>query len=592
MPGNRSWCSESVKIPVKGDEKMRCADLIVDALRREGVKFVAGYPGGGVGALVDALVDVPRVRSILVRHERVAADMADGYARVSGEPGVILASTGAGAAHAFAGLAQSYADSVPVLLLCGHVYRRVIGTETVQEINNLDVFRSVTKWSASLNLPQRTSEMMRRAFTALRSGRGRPVMLEVPWDLAMDELPTRATDSTSGGASVIAMPERYKEVARYRPVKERICAGADPVAVERAAELLVRAKSPVLYAGAGVLFAQASEELRILAEMLSTPVMTTLNGKSVFPENHPLALGMGGYPRGIFGTKPAAVFARKADVVFAIGNSFKRPATQELPIPRGVKLIHSGADEFDLNKMYQADVAILGDAKLVLQAMVEAVKSIAKKSQLGVKRSVTAEIKKVKEQWLAEWKPKLTSDEVPINPYRVTWDLMRAVDREKTIVLHDSGNSRGQVSHHYEALVPRGYLGMGGQSEMGWSLGAAMGARLARPDMLVVNVMGDGAFGMTGLDIETAVRNEIPIICIVINNSVLGITKLFQKRPHRVELGGDYAKVAEGLGAFGERVEQPAEIIPAIERAKRAVREGKPAVLDVIIKEEGLPILK
>ena len=205
---------------------------------------------------------------------------------------------------------------------------------------------------------------------------------------------------------------------------------------------------------------------------------------------------------------------------------------------------------------------------------------------------MTAGVKKLKQEWLAEWKPKLTSEEVPINPYRVTWDLMCAVDREKTIVLHDSGNSRGQVSHHYESLIPRGYLGMGGQSAMGWSLGAAMGAKLARPDLLVVNVMGDGAFGMTGLDIETAVRHEIPFICIIINNRVLGITKLYQQRPHMVDLGGDYAKVAEGLGAYGERVEKPTEVIPAIERAKRALEEGKPAVLDIIIKEEGLPVYK
>jgi len=551
---------------------MRCADLIVEALRQEGVKFVAGYPGGGVGTIVDALIDVPQVRSILARHERVAADMADGYARVSGEPGVVLASTGAGAAHAFAGLAQAYSDSVPILLLCGHVFRRLIGTQTVQELNNLEVFRSVTKWSATLNLPERASEMMRRAFTALRAGRGRPVMLEIPWDLAADELPEQA--------------------AHYSPVKERIRAGVDPDAIERATRLLLRAKFPLMYAGAGVLFAQASEELRTLAEMLSMPVMTTLNGKSAFPENHPLSLGLGGYPRAIFSTKPALAFARKADVVFAIGNSFKRPATQEQPIPEGVKLIQSGVDELDLNKAYRADVAILGDAKLVLQGMVEAVRSLAKKSQLRVKRSVMAEIKKVKAEWLAEWMPKLTSDEVPINPYRVTWDLMRAVDRQKTIVLHDSGNARGQVSHHYEALFPRSYLGMGGQSEMGWSLGAAMGARLARPDMLVVNVMGDGAFGMTGLDIETASRNEIPFICIIINNGVLGITKLYQTRPHMVDLGGDYAKVAEGLGGYAERVEHPSEIIPAIGRARRAVDDGKPAVLDIIIREEGLPVTK
>ncbi len=546
---------------------MRGAEGLVNALKAEGVEFAAGFPGGGMVDFIDALVDAPEIKSILTRHERVAVDMADGYARASGKPGVAIVSQGAGGAHAFAGLAQAYSDNSPVLVILGHVPRRSIGNLEVQEIQNLEVFRSVTKWVERINLVQRVPEMMRRAFTCLRSGRPQPVALELPLDVGAEQA--------------------SEEELAYSPVGPGLRSAGNPSQVEEAARALVTAKLPLIYAGAGVLFADGAQELMELAELLQAPVMSTLNSKSVFPEDHPLSLGLGGYPKARFGTKPALHFAQKADVVLAIGNSFKSLATMRLPKPEGVTLIHVNADEKEINKNNQADIGVLGDAKLVLSQLIEAVTGLGGKKEKN--EELHKEIEAVREDWLSEWMPRLTSDEVPINPYRVTWDIMHSVDRKKTILLHDSGYPRPHTCHHYQALFPRGYIGMGGQSAMGWSLGAAMGARLAHPDKMVVNVMGDGAFGMTGMDLETAVRYSIPILCVVVNNSGLGITAEGQKRRHMVDISGDYTGIALALGAHAERVEVPAEIIPAITRARKEMDNGKPVLLEIIVKPEGMP---
>ncbi|MCL4535632.1 MAG: thiamine pyrophosphate-binding protein [Bacteroidetes bacterium] len=550
---------------------MRVAEAIVKSLKVEGVKFVSGFPGAGAQPVINILYDYPEIRSILARHERVAVDIADGFARTTNTPGVAICGTGPGAGQAFTGISQSFSDCVPVLLLQGQAPLHGLGTQYTQEIDAIDAFRTITKWEIQLNVKERASEVVRRAFTLMRSGRKGPVMIEMPNDVVSGEI--------------------ADENAAYRPVGPGLRSAGDPREIDKAAALLLAARSPVLYAGAGVLWADAWDELRTLAEMLTVPVMTTLNGKSCFPEDHPLALGMGGYPKGRLATSQANHFARKADLVLAIGNSFKPMATGERPIPPDVKLIHIDAEQKELNKVYQADVGIMGDAKLALQQLIEAVKSRATADRLAPKPEIPAEIKQLKEQWLAHWMPKLTSNAVPVNPYRITWEIQHNVDRNKTIVLHDSGYARGHVSHIYESLVPRGYLGMGGQSEMGWSLGAAIGAKLGRPDFTVINVMGDGAFGMTGMDMETAVRNEVPIITVIPNNSNLGITRggIPEGKYNMVELSGNYAKVAEGLGAYSERVEDPNEVGPAIKRAIRANAEGQPALIEVIAALEPTP---
>ena len=402
--------------------------------------------------------------------------------------------------------------------------------------------------------------MMRRAFTALRSGQRRPVVLSIPADISSGE----AED----------------EKLAYDPVAREWRIGGDPRDIEEAAKALVSAKSPLIHAGAGVLYSKAWDELRALAEMLQAPVTSTLNAKGVFPEDHPLSLGLAGR----IGTKQAAHFLRKADLLFAIGNSFRsRGGGMGIPVPRGIKLIHSNISEMDINRIYKTDLGILGDAKLILRQLIEAVERLTGRGREENEKLID-EIEKVKGEWLNEWMPRLMSDEVPINPYRLTWDLIHTVDKKNTIVTHDAGLPRWHVSHFYEATFPRSYLGMGGQSEMAWSLGAAMGAKLAYPEKIVVCVMGDGAYGMTGMDMETAVRNDIPILVIVANNLGLGMYETLT--PSTSKLTGDYSKIAEGLGAYAERVEKPDDIVPAIKRAARQMEDGKPVLLDVIVKTE------
>ena len=564
---------------------MRAANAVIQAVKMEGVKFIAGVPGGSVHELVDALYDDREVRAVLVRHERVGVDMADGYARVSGRPGVALAVQGPGAANAVGGIANAYADSAPVLLLQGQVRQNLLGKQVVQEMDLMKLYQATTKWLSSINHIERVPEIMRRAFVQLLSGRPRPVVVEIPND--------------------VLAAEGDDEMLRYTPVLKRIRSNGDPADIERAAEMLLTAKNPFILAGAGIFPSGASVELRTLADLLTVPVGTTLMGKSAFPENHPLSVGISGYPRALFATKQALRMTDKADVVLAIGCSFKpptyvgmtvgkTPAPHEV-IPKGVKIIQIDVDPSEIGKNFPVDLAILGDAKLVLTDLIQAIRDRADQSRLAQKDSVIEEIKGLKQKWMEEWMPVLTSDEVPINPYRLTWEVMNAVDRNNTIILHDSGSGRGYLAHVYESSFPRSFLGFGGQSAMGWSLGAAMGAKLAAPDRVVVDMIGDGSFGMTGMDLETAVRCEIPILVVVVNNYLLNLSaetrrQKFQERYLMVELTGNYTRVAEGLGAHAERVQKPGEIRPALERAVRVTREGKPALVEVMTKRlEPLP---
>ena len=411
---------------------------------------------------------------------------------------------------------------------------------------------------------------MRRAFTALRSGSPGPVVLEMPQDVLSSEAPD--------------------ERLHYEPVGPGKKSTADRQDIEKAAELLAQASYPIMNVGGGALWAEASEEVKELAELLSMPVATTLVGKGAFPEDHPLSLGGGVYPRSRFAGGPALHINRKADVVLAVGNSFRMPnATDGRPIPPDVKLIHINADPADLNKIYQADVAILADAKLALRDLIDAVRERLGPGPGRIKEEVVAEIQQAKAKWQGEWMPTFTDDSVPINGYRVIHDFMQVVDRDRTIALHDAGGSRGYLSPFWVATRPRNYLGMGGMAALGWSLGAAIGAKLGRPDHLVFHILGDGAFGMTGMEVETAVRMRIPILTILVNNGGIGgglmsMDKPTAAPPSVAQLGGDFSMVARGLGAYSERIEQPSELIPAFRRAIRATEDGQPALVEVLIK--------
>ena len=540
---------------------MKGATAVANILKREGIDFIGCIP---FSTLTEA-VAVAGIRPMIFRQERVGVNMADGFSRVSNgrRIGAFTMQAQAGAENAFAGVAQAYADSVPILLLPAAAARRRVGIRP--NFSPTRSYRDVTKWVDQINLVERIPEMMRRAFSHLRTGRPSPVMLELPADILDGELDEALFD--------------------YQPVKSRRAQG-DPADVAEAAKALLSAKRPVIHAGQGVLYAQAWEELRELAELLQSPVMTTLAGKSAFPEDSPLSIGAGGAAT----TGPVVHFLRDCDLVFGIGCSFTITSFG-VNIPPGKVMVHSTNDESDINKDYRTDYAVIGDAKLVLRQLIQELKS-----QLGqaVRRNgdeVLREIKAVKEDWLKEWMPKLTSDEVPINPYRVLWDLMHTLDRKRTIVTHDSGSSRDQMSPFYETIAPRGFLGWGKSTQLGYGFGLAMGAKLAAPDRPVVNVMGDAAFGMVGLDFETAVREQIPILTIVVNNSGMGIYGPDQfpvaaQRYGTGQLSGDYSAVARAMGGYSERVEKPEEIVPAIRRGQQVTESGQPALLEIITSLE------
>ena len=395
------------------------------------------------------------------RTERTTVNMADGYTRVTNghRTGVVVTQSGPGIENAFGGIAHAYAESTPILVLPGGTARDRLGQSP--DFDAMGAFQGVTKWATQINQIERIPEMMRRAYTHLRSGRGSPVMVQVPGDVATEELPEEAFD--------------------YRPVKGYKSAG-DPDDISDAVKTLLGAKNPLIYAGQGILWAEASQELRELAELTNVPVMTTNTGKSAFPENHPLSVGTGAGTM----TKMARSFLDKADLVFGIGCSFTTNLAS-VGIPPGKVLVQCTVDERDLNKEQQLHHAVIGDARLVVNQLIEEVRM-----QLGAEGkkgdgAVAAEIKQIKDEWLGEWMPRLTSGEVPINPYRVIWDMMHTVDRTQTIVTHDSGHPRDQTIPFYESIVPRGYLGWGNSSQLGYGLGLAMGAKLGAPDKTVIN---------------------------------------------------------------------------------------------------------
>ncbi len=533
---------------------MRGGEAVAEILKREGVECVFCFP---FTPILDSLA-AAGIRPIVARQERVAGNMADGFSRATnGERlGVVTVQQSAGVENAFAGIAQAYTDSSPVLFLPGHPGSQLVNTQPTFDAGPR--YGAATKWFGLASSADALPGRLAQAMTALRTGRPRPAMLEVPVDVARQEL---------------------SEALDYKPIKAARF-GPDRESVRAALELLSQAERPMIWAGQGVLWSRASEQLVRFAEQLALPVMTTLMGKSGFPEDHPLSLGTGGFSM----TSMAASALAEADVVFALGASLARDFTAP-PIPGAKRLIHNTVDALDLNLAFRADVPLLGDARLTLEALLEEAGGASR--ERGPVEALIAERRGV---WQARWQPLLTSDEVPINPYRVIADFMETFDPDDIIVTHESGGSRDQLVPIYQATSPRGYIGWGHSTQLGFSLGCAMGAKLACPDKLVVNFMGDAAFGMVGMDLETAVREKIPIMTVLLNNQAMGNYEknipVASERFGTKYLSGDYQRVASGLGAWSERVDDPTDLVAAFERAHAATREGRPAVLEVMTKEE------
>ncbi len=538
---------------------MNAAEAIIEILKKEGIREMFCFP---TTSIIETAV-AGGLRPIICRQERVGVDMAGGYARVSNgrPPAVFAMQYGPGSENAFPGIATAFSDSVPLLLLPLGQAREV--AQVFPMFKSTRTYASVTKLTEEIALPQHAPGVMRRAFSALKNGRAGPVMVEVPRDVVDTEI--------------------GDDAARYVPMKPSRSA-PDTDDVEDAVKLLLAAQNPLILAGQGVLYARASAELVQLAELLQAPVLTTVDGKSAFPEDHALALGSGG---NVF-TGQGRAFLHKADVVLAIGCGLNRHQLTTPILPGSPKIIHATNDPRDLHKLYATEVALLGDAQLTLASLVEAAKD-----RLGGKlpnRTPAAEIARLRAEWLAVWKAKLESTERPICPYFVMNEFMRVVNPADAIVTHDSGSPRDQLLPFYRATTPRGYLGWGKSHQLGTGLGLAIGAKVAAPDKFCVNFMGDAAFGMTGLDIETAVRAGIPSCTIVLNNNTMAIEIPHMKLSHDVhkarDLGGNYANIARDLGAWSERVEDPGDVANAILRARRATEDGKTCLLEFVTSAE------
>ncbi len=539
---------------------MRVVDAIAEILKREGVEFLACYP---TNTMIEAAATAG-IRPIVCRQERVGVGIADGFTRVKNGKriGVFTMQAGPGAENAFSGITTAYSDSVPVLLLpVGHARNT---SQVFHFFRSVQAYAPVTKWTEEITLTDQVPEIMRRAFSYLKMGRLGPVLVEIPNDVAVEEFPAAGVN--------------------YTPVK-RTVSGANARDIEEAAKILVQAKSPVIIAGQGVLYAEATDELTKLAELLQAPVTTPLEGKSAFPEDHPLSLGTGA---GVM-PRPVHTFLQKADAIFAVGSSLTKHGIVAAPIPSGKTIIHATNDERDLNKHYPANYPILGDAKPVLSQFIQAVKDL-----LGGKSkndgTVAAEVKKGKAEWMAEWMPKLTSNEKPLNPYRIMWEFMNLFDRKNCIVTHDAGSPRNQLVPFYQAPTPRSYIGWGKSHALGTGLGLILGAKLAAPEKFCVNFMGDAAFGMTGLDFETAVRNNIPTLTIVLNNNFMAAETHMMHASHErygtMNILGNYADLGRSLGGWSERVEEPGQIVPALQRARKVTDDGKAALLEFITSRE------
>ena len=539
-------------------ELMNVARAIAKAMKTEGVDILFAYP---VNPLIEAAAE-ENIRTVIVRQERTGVHMADAYSRVtSGDKlGIFCMQHGPGSENAFGGIAQAFSESVPILVVASGYPQRL--AHYYPNFNSTLSMRHVTRWAEPLTMAAATPEVLRRVFSELRNGRPGPVLVEVANDLWAEAVPDGADHKRTFTAKF----------------------GPDPTAVAEVAEVLAAAERPVIYAGQGVHWAKAWDELRALAETWNMPVTTSIEGKSAFAENHPLSLGSGGHanPRGV------KRFLQDADVIFGVGCSFALTG-YGVTMPAGKTIIHATLDPRDINKDVEVQYALVGDAKLALQSLLPAMARLDP-SRAGARSDLCQRIAELRKHWLEEWASKLTSNDAPINPYRVINELNRLVDKDRTIITHDAGSPRDQMTPFWEAISPLSYIGWGKTTQLGYGLGLAMGAKLAKPDHLCINVWGDAAIGFTGMDLETAARERIPILSILLNNHSMAIEipvmPISQRKYGATDITGNYAELARSLGCYGERVNDPGEIVTALKRGIAATEAGQPVLLEFMTSKE------
>ena len=534
---------------------MNVNEAVARILKLEGVEWISCFPSNN---LIESAA-MEGIRTVMFRHERGAIMAADGFSRMNDRErfGVVITQGGPGSENSMGGIAQAFGDNIPILYFAGGPALNQYAVRP--NFSPVRTYESVSKYGEVIMQSDQVASTMRRAFHNLRNGRPGPVLIEIPPDVANQEVDESSLNYQA--------PKRAPQSPAASDIKDAV-------------KLLLNSKKPVIWSGMGVLMSKASKELRELAELTEIPVYSTMPGKSSFDDRHPLALGAGSSATSL----PARTWVQESDVLFAVGSSMTRTGYGQ-PIPNGKVIIHNTESIEDLNKDFSVDVGIPGDAKLTLLAMIAEVKSQIGESGRRDQTAVATEIAKLKAQWMADWKDILNSDETPINTYRVIGELERNLDKENSIVTHDAGAPRDTIMPFYTSTVPHSYIGWGKTTHLGYGIPLMIGAKLANPDKFCLNFMGDGAFGMSGLDIETSVREGAPITTVVLNNGGMatypGGYPVANELFGTTRMGGDYAKLAEGMGAVGITVTQPGEVANAIKQAMKLNSEGRTVLLDI-----------
>ena len=542
---------------------MNGTEFIAKILKAEGIDSVTCFPSN---PLIEAVAK-EGIRPISFRNERGAVMAADGFSRISQRKkfGVAIVQSQAGAENAMGGIAQAYADNIPILLMPGGISLSQLGVKP--NFSALQNYQGWVKQVESVLSPNEVGNVMRRSFNALRNGPPGPVVVEMTSDVCSLEIPKDSENYCS--------PRSAKVIPSQNDIRDAV-------------KFLMKAKKPLIWAGGGVLMSGASKELKKLVEFTGIPVFSTMQGKSAFDERHPLSLGAG------CGTTTLAAhnWLKNSDVVLVLGSSLTRtPYGQVLSSEK--TLLHNTIDPEDLNKDVSAMVGLVGDTKLTLLALMEEFKTEGFKKDNGEVTQIKKEINALKKKWMQDWNPILNSGEIPLNYYRIINEIYKNIDPENSIVTHDAGAPRDCMVPFYNATLPNSYIGWGKTTHLGFGIPLMVGAKIAHPDKFCLNLMGDGAFGMSGLDLETSVRAELPITTVLLNNGAMSTyegTSLIgpvSKKEYGVSsMKGDYAKIAKGLGAEGIRVEKPNELEMALKNAQQLNKDGKTVLIDVISNVE------
>jgi len=554
--------------------------IIAEYLLKEQVPYLVGIPGHGCLGLVDAFLGrEEQIKILQVRAEQAAVHLADGYYRTTGRPLACFTSIGPGALNTAIGLATAYVDSTPVLVLTGDTHTYMFGKGVLQEVerrhpaDNVRALQPLTKRYWQVMDVRQLPTILPRAFNTMMTGRRGPVVVALPMDVQAD-------------SADVTIPEPAQRAPAGR-VK------GDPQAIAQAAGLLAQAARPVILAGGGINAAEAWAELKQVAEQLDAAVVTTLPGKGCFPEDHPLAGWLGGSK----GTGCGNELTKRADVILAVGcrfadettSSYRHGITYNFP---PTKLIHVDIDPEEIGKNYPVEVGLCGDAKSVLAELSTALAEL----NVAAKPEYRAEIAQRRDDWFASLTKFSASDKVPVTISRALKEARSFLDRD-AIVASSSGNAQAQILQEFPFYEPRTNLTTGGFSTMGWTLPAALGAKLAEPDRQVIGIVGDGDFLMTIHELATAAQYDLPVVMMVLNNSSwqsindLQVAAYGEERriacdftkPDGSLYSPNFAAVAQGFGCHGEQIQRAEEVQPAL---RRAFDSGKPAVVEVVVNKE------